>query len=67
MSMTGKDYQALSARIRNVIQGPYKGGFIAGVAAVADELAEYCRQQNPAFDVNKFYADCGLNAPRTAG
>lgn len=66
MSMTGKDYQALSARIRNLymryICGNGNAHTAAGIALAADQVAEHCALQNPNFDREKFLRNCGLSA-----
>ena len=65
MSMSRKHYVQIANMIRSNLDVDLYTNFglhySCGVSAVARDLAEIFREDNPAFDRSRFYIACGLD------
>jgi hypothetical protein len=67
MAMSRKHYVQVARIIRDNVEfsgrqfSDHGASYAVGVSAVARDLADMFRQDNPAFDRSRFYMACGLD------
>ena len=60
--MTRKDYVAVAARIRNILDGNSANGVVLGVSMTAKALADVFALDNPRFDRERFLKAAGVQS-----
>lgn len=67
MAMSRKHYTEVAKIVRDNVEfagrqvSDHGASYAVGVSAVARDLADMFRKDNPAFDRSRFYMACGLN------
>lgn len=58
--MSKKDYVALAALVKGLLDGATNPSYVEGVANVARMYAKVAVRDNPNFDAARFFLACGI-------